>query len=151
MKLTHLTSSGTAQMVDVSSKEKSHREATASGKIYLQSHTVELIKERLIKKGDVLAVARVAAINAAKMTSSLIPLCHNISLDHIDVQFFFKKEGIEISVKVVCEGKTGVEMEALSGVSIAALTIYDMCKAVDKEMTVNDISLKGKKKNAIQN
>ena len=151
MKLTHLTSSGTAQMVDVSSKEKSHREATASGKIYLQSHTVELIKERLIKQGDVLAVARVAAINAAKKTSSLIPLCHNISLDHIDVQFFFKKEGIEISVKVVCEGKTGVEMEALSGVSIAALTIYDICKAVDKEMTVNEISLKGKKKNAIQN
>lgn len=149
MKLTHLTSSGTAQMVDVSSKEKTHREATASGIIYLQSHTVELIKKQLIKKGDVLAVARVAAINAAKKTSSLIPLCHNIALDHIDVQFFFKKEGIEISVKVVCEEKTGAEMEALSGVSIAALTIYDMCKAVDKEMTINEISLKGKKKNAI--
>lgn len=151
MKFTHLTSSGAAQMVDVSSKVKSHREATASGKIYLQSNTVELIKKQLIKKGDVLAVARVAAIDAAKKTSSLIPLCHNIALDHINVKFFFKKEGIEISVKVVCEGKTGVEMEALSGVSIAALTIYDMCKAVDKEMSINEISLKGKKKHAIQN
>ena len=151
MKLTHVSSSGAAHMVDVSRKGISHREASASGKICLQSQTVELIKKQLIKKGDVLAVARVAAINGAKKTSDLIPLCHNIPLNHIEVRFSIKSDGIEISTKVISEGKTGVEMEALTGVSIAALTIYDMCKAVDKEMIISEITLKEKKKHEIRN
>ncbi len=149
MKLTHVSESGSSRMVDVSAKEISHREAVASGRIRLQPRTVELIKKQMIKKGDVLAVARVAAINSAKTTSYLIPLCHNIPLDHVEIEFSIKDDHIDISSRTVCTGKTGVEMEALTAVSIAALTIYDMCKAVDKTMIIGNIRLEGKQKHGI--
>ncbi len=149
-KLTHVTSSGEARMVDVSPKQIVHREALATGKIYLQPQTIRLIQGLQIKKGDVLVVARVAAISAAKKTSDLIPLCHNIPLSHVDVQFEVKKDFIKTSVKVRCQGKTGVEMEALTGAAAACLTIYDMCKAVDDKMVISDIHLLEKKKSEIQ-
>jgi len=148
-KPTHFTPSGEARMVDVSSKRVVHREASASGKIYLQPRTLKLIRELRIMKGDVLAVARVAAISGAKKTSDLIPLCHNIPLSHVEVQFSFEKNCLEISAVVRSQGKTGVEMEALTAVSTAALTVYDMCKAVDDRMVIGDIRLLEKRKHAI--
>lgn len=138
-------------MVDISLKRIVHREALASGKIHLQPQTIELIKGLQLKKGDVLAVARIAAISAAKKTSDLIPLCHNIPLSHVDIQFQVQKDFIEISIRVRSQGKTGVEMEALTAVAVACLTIYDMCKAVDNKMVIGDIHLVEKKKNEIQN
>lgn len=149
-KLSHVTSSGEARMVDISLKRIVHREALASGKIHLQPQTIELIKGLQLKKGDVLAVARIAAISAAKKTSDLIPLCHNIPLSHVDIQFQVQKDFIEISIRVRSQGKTGVEMEALTAVAVACLTIYDMCKAVDNKMVIGDIHLVEKKKNEIQ-
>ena len=149
-KLTHVTSSGEVRMVDISPKRVVHREALASGKIHLQPQTISLIQGLQLKKGDVLAVARVAAISAAKKTSDLIPLCHNIPLSHVDVQFSVKESLIEISARVRSQGKTGVEMEALTAVAVAALTIYDMCKAADNKMVIGDIYLVEKKKNEIQ-
>lgn len=146
MELTHVTPSGEARMVDISNKPDVHRKATATGKIYLQAQTLELIKKQQLKKGDVLAVARIAGINGAKKTSDLIPLCHNILINQIDVQFSLQKDGIEIISRAICDGKTGIEMEALTAVSIAALTIYDMCKAVDKKMVISEIFLKEKVK-----
>jgi len=140
-KLTHVTSSGEVRMVDISPKRVVHREALASGKIHLQPQTISLIQGLQLKKGDVLAVARVAAISAA---------CHNIPLSHVDVQFSVKESLIEISARVRSQGKTGVEMEALTAVAVAALTIYDMCKAVDEKMAIGDIHLVEKKKNEIQ-
>jgi len=141
MGLTHVNQKGEAQMVDISDKKIVHREATASGSIYLQESTIDLIKNHLVKKGDVLAVARIAAISGAKKTFDLIPLCHNIPIDKIDVSFEIQKDRIDIKAKAVCDAKTGIEMEALTAVSIAALTIYDMCKAVDKQMRISDIQL----------
>lgn len=149
MKFTHVTPGGEARMVDISNKPVIHRKATATGKIYMQPQSIELIKKHQIKKGEVLSVARIAAINGAKRTSELIPLCHNIPINLIDVQFSIQPEGIEISARAECDGKTGVEMEALAAVSIAALTIYDMCKAVDKKMVISEITLKEKIKNEI--
>ena len=149
-KLTHLTSSGEARMVDISPKPIVNREALASGKIYLQPQTIELIQKLQLKKGDALAVAKIAAISAAKKTSDLIPLCHNIPLSHVDLQFEVQKNFIKTSVKVRSQGKTGVEMEALTAVAVACLTIYDMCKAVDDKMVINDIHLVEKRKNEIQ-
>lgn len=149
MKLSHVTQDGKAEMVDVSTKTIVKREAVASGKIYLQQGTVDLIKKNRIQKGDVLSTARIAAVQGAKRTSELIPLCHNITLDHIQVMLDIKNDGVEIKSRVVCIGRTGAEMEALTAISIAALTIYDMCKAVDKTMKISDISLKEKSKNEI--
>lgn len=149
MKLSHVTQDGKAEMVDVSTKTIVKREAVASGKIYLQQGTVDLIKKNRIQKGDVLSTARIAAVQGAKRTSELIPLCHNITLDHIQVMMDIKNDGVEIKSRVVCIGRTGAEMEALTAISIAALTIYDMCKAVDKTMKISDISLKEKSKNEI--
>lgn len=149
MEFTHLDEKGKAKMVDVSRKPKVRRTAEAFGKIYLQPTTVEMIKDNLIKKGDVLTVAKIAAISGAKRTTDLIPLCHNISIDNIDVEFSVKKDHIEIRGFAVCTDKTGIEMEALTAVSVAALTIYDMCKAVDKNMVISEIKLMKKTKENI--
>jgi cyclic pyranopterin phosphate synthase len=141
MKLTHIDNSGKAQMVDISIKSPMHREAVAAGKIILAPATLELLKRNELQKGDALAVARVAAIQGGKRTAELIPLCHPLAIHQIDVQFQIVADGIEITAKAVCEGKTGIEMEALTAVSIAALTIYDMCKAVDRGMEIENIRL----------
>jgi cyclic pyranopterin phosphate synthase len=146
MGLTHVNQKGEAHMVDVSDKKIVHREAAASGTIYLQPKTIEMIKNNLVKKGDVLAAARIAAISGAKKTFDLIPLCHNIPINKIDVSFEIKEDRIDIKSKATCDAKTGIEMEALTAVSIAALTIYDMCKAVDKQMKISDIKLEAKTK-----
>ncbi len=149
MKLTHVTSTGDARMVDVSGKPVVRREAAAAGKILLQPATIDLVKKNQLQKGDVLAVARVAGIQGAKKTTELIPLCHTLEIDHVDVQMSVRSDGIEIKSRVVCQGRTGVEMEALTAVAIAALTIYDMCKAVDKTMQIGEISLTEKIKHDV--
>jgi cyclic pyranopterin phosphate synthase len=144
--LTHLDAQGNAQMVDVGGKAVTQRTATATGKVTMESHTLALIREGGHKKGDVLAVARIAGIQAAKRCSDLIPLCHPLLLTSIDVdlQLDERQSAVLISVTVKVTGQTGVEMEALSAVAVAALTIYDMCKAVDKAMTIESICLQEK-------
>lgn len=149
MKLTHVTSSGDARMVDISGKDVVRREAVAVGKIHLQPSTIELVRRNQIKKGDVLSVARVAAVQGAKRTPELIPLCHSLTLDHVDVKLSAKADSIQIECRAVCHGRTGVEMEALTAVAVAALTVYDMCKAVDKNMVIGEISLKKKVKHEV--
>jgi len=146
-KLTHFDESGRARMVDVSGKEISTRIAVASGEIHMQPETLERIQQGNLKKGDVLTVADVAAVMGAKKTPDLIPMCHPLMLSGIDVSFSELTEtcGLKILVSVKCNGKTGVEMEALTAVSTALLTIYDMCKAVDKGMTITHICLDEKK------
>jgi len=146
MALSHLDKTGAARMVDISRKSRVNRTARARGKIHIGAEAIRLIKEGLIKKGDVLAVARVAGISGAKRTSELIPLCHNIQIDRIDIDFNIVEDGIEIESTAACTDKTGIEMEALTAVSVAALTIYDMCKAVDKRMRIGDIVLLEKTK-----
>jgi cyclic pyranopterin phosphate synthase len=133
-------------MVDVSAKPAQTREAVASGRILLQGATLDLIRQNGLKKGDVLAVARVAAIQAAKQTQLLIPLCHQIPLSKVAVDFEFSADGILITATTKTIAQTGVEMEALTAVSLAALTIYDMCKAVDKTMVITDVHLISKTK-----
>jgi cyclic pyranopterin phosphate synthase len=150
MALTHVGAAGEAKMVDVGRKPVSRRTARAAGRIKLRPETLALIKDNLIQKGDVLAAARIAAITGAKRTSELIPLCHNIPIDVVDVRFELKAGGIAIEARATCEARTGIEMEALTAVAIAALTIYDMCKAVDKTMVIEDIRLLEKTKNAVQ-
>jgi len=142
-KLTHIDKSGKARMVDVSGKPLTEREAVARGFVTMKKTTLKLIRQNSIAKGDVLGVARIAGIMAAKKTFELIPLCHplNISSMHVDFSLDQKKSRIVIEARVKIAGQTGVEMEALTAVSIAALTIYDMCKAVDKEMVISDIML----------
>ena len=146
MELTHLDKNGNAVMVDVSEKEVTHRTAIACGKILVSQEILASIKENTNKKGDVLAVARVAGIMAAKRTSELIPLCHLLMLTKCTVDFTINEEEnyIEASCTVKTDGKTGVEMEALTAVSTAALTVYDMCKAVQKDMVITDIRLLSK-------
>lgn len=140
-KLTHFNESGRSRMVDVSEKIDTERVAVAKGSILMKPETIELIKEGKLKKGDVLAVAQVGGIMGAKKTSDIIPMCHNILLTGCDIDFEFKENEIIIEATSKTYGKTGVEMEALSAVSICALTIYDMCKAVDKEMKITNIRL----------
>jgi cyclic pyranopterin phosphate synthase len=140
-KLTHTDSKGKAQMVDVGDKSTQKRTAIAEGKIFLRPETIRLIKENSIKKGDVLAVAKIAGIQAAKQTFNLIPLCHTLVLSKVDVQLKLRGDGVLAKSLVKCTGQTGVEMEALTAVSIALLTVYDMCKAVDKEMVIGEVSL----------
>lgn len=140
-KLTHIDIKGKANMVDVGDKENQLRIAKAGGHISLSTETIRLIKENLLKKGDVLTVSELAGISAAKETSALIPLCHNIVLENIKVDAEIDKTGVKVISEVRCYGKTGVEMEALTAVSIALLTVYDMCKAVDKNMIIDNISL----------
>lgn len=149
MELTHVNKAGNAFMVDVSSKEVVRRTASAYGKILLQEETISLVKANLLKKGDVLAVAKIAGIMAAKKTEELIPLCHCLNLEHVDINFNIVNDGIEITSQVITSGKTGVEMEALTAVSVSALTIYDMCKAVDKKMNIENVRLLEKKKEKI--
>lgn len=141
MEFSHIDKDGKANMVDVGGKTPQRRIASACGKIKLSKETIELIKQNNIKKGDVLTVAQIAGIMAAKQTPSLIPLCHPLLLDKVDVELMLEVEGVWAVSKVICTGKTGVEMEALTGVSIALLAVYDMCKAVDKEMEITEIKL----------
>jgi cyclic pyranopterin phosphate synthase len=145
-KLTHVDNQGKAIMVDVGDKENQLRIARATGHISLKPETIRLIEANQLKKGDVLTVSKIAGITAAKKTSDLIPLCHNIVLDNVRVETIIDKKGIEVMSEVRCFGKTGVEMEALTAVSVALLTIYDMCKAVDKEMIIDNIMLTEKTK-----
>ena len=140
-KLTHTDKKGKAVMVDVGEKENQLRIAKASGHIKLAEATIALIKDNLLKKGDVLTVAQLAGITAAKQTSSLIPLCHNIVLENVKVDVTVDNTGVKVTSEVRCTGKTGVEMEALTAVSVALLTVYDMCKAVDKNMVIDNICL----------
>ena len=142
-RLSHLDDQGRARMVDVSEKEITSRVATARGTIHMRPETLTLILEDKIEKGDVFAVARVAAIMAAKKTSELIPMCHplNITSVAIDLTPNQNPSRVDIEAAVRVSGKTGVEMEAMTAVSAAALTIYDMCKAVDREMTIGEIRL----------
>jgi cyclic pyranopterin phosphate synthase len=142
-KLTHVDSTGHARMVDVGDKPESERTAVAHGQVVMKKATLELIKAGAIKKGDVLTVAQIAGISAAKKTAELIPLCHPLQITHIDVSFSFDDSlpGIVITSSVRTFGKTGVEMEALTAVSVAALTIYDMAKAAEKTMRIENIRL----------
>jgi len=142
-KLTHLDDSGQAAMVDVSDKPDTERSATATGSVHMQPETLRLIREGNLKKGDVLAVARIAGIMGAKRTSELIPLCHPIPLTKISVELTIDEDAsaIHITATARTTGKTGVEMEALTAVSIAALTIYDMAKAADRGMQIGNIRL----------
>jgi cyclic pyranopterin phosphate synthase len=144
--LSHLDEQGKAVMVDVSSKPRVRRTARAAGRILMGAGTLELLRANSLKKGDALAVARVAGIAAAKRTSELIPLCHNIRIDQVTVDFTLRDEGIDIEASAVCTESTGIEMEALSAVAVAALTLYDMCKAADKGMRITDIRLVSKTK-----
>ncbi len=140
---THFDSAGNARMVDVSAKNETVRRATAAGRIIMSAQAYTMVRAGSIKKGDVLGVARIAGIMAAKKVDQLIPLCHPLAITGIDVHFTFVDEesAVEIEATVGITGKTGVEMEALTAVSVAALTIYDMCKAVDKAMVISDIRL----------
>jgi cyclic pyranopterin phosphate synthase len=140
-KFSHLDDRGTATMVDVGRKEVVFRRATATGKLQCAPATIRLLKKLALPKGDVLGVARIAAIQAVKRTADLIPLCHPLPLQHIGVEFRVRARAVEISCSVETEAKTGVEMEALTGVSVAALTLYDMCKAVDKQMVISEITV----------
>ena len=136
-------------MVDISQKPASRRTAVARGRIRLQPSTVQKINDLTIAKGNVLAVAHVAAVNAVKRTDELIPLCHSLPVQHVEVTFHENPEGFEVQCEVTTVAQTGVEMEALTGVAIAALTIYDMCKAVDKTMEISEIRLISKKKESL--
>jgi len=133
-------------MEDVGAKPDQERVAKASGKIFLQPKTLELIKSNSIKKGDIFSVARIAGIQAAKQTFNLIPLCHQLQITKVSVDFSVEEDGIRTFSMAKCTGKTGVEMEALTAVNVALLTIYDMCKAVDKTMQMSEIKLLEKTK-----
>jgi cyclic pyranopterin phosphate synthase len=145
-KLTHTDKKGKAVMVDVGDKEMQIRIARATGHIILADSTLKLIRDNLLMKGDVLTVAQLAGISAAKQTSVLIPLCHNITLENVKVEVEADNTGVTVSSEIRCTGKTGVEMEALTAVSVALLTVYDMCKAVDKKMVIDNILLTEKTK-----
>jgi cyclic pyranopterin phosphate synthase len=140
-RLSHVGSDGRAQMVDVSAKPMSHRTAIAKGKIKLQRKTLDLISKDQIAKGNVFATARLAGIQAAKQTAHLIPLCHTIPLSDVKIDIVSAREGAEVTCSARTIAQTGVEMEALAGVAIALLTIYDMCKAVDKKMEIGGVRL----------
>jgi cyclic pyranopterin monophosphate synthase len=142
--LTHFDESGRARMVDVGDKASTHRIAIALGRVSMQPETASLIREGKAAKGDVLAVAQVAAIMAAKKTHDIIPMCHPLLLPKIDVTFNLDDTGVDITAQVETRGQTGVEMEALTAVSAAALTIYDMVKAVDRAMVIESIQLQRK-------
>lgn len=141
MSLTHLDADGSAHMVDVGDKAPTRRIATATGRIAMSPEALAAIRDGLVKKGDVLAVARVAGIMAAKRTSDLIPLCHPLPLTKASVEFTFDENGIRVTATAATDGKTGVEMEALTATSAALLTIYDMAKAIDKAMVIDGICL----------
>jgi cyclic pyranopterin monophosphate synthase len=148
-RLTHISPKGRAQMVDVSDKPLSARVAIAKGKIKLQRKTLELISDNEIAKGDVFATARIAGIQAAKQTAQLIPLCHTLPLSEVKIDILTSEGGAEVTCVARTVAQTGVEMEALVGVTIAMLTIYDMCKAVDEDMRISDVRLVVKTKRAV--
>ena len=141
MELTHINEQGRARMVDVTEKAETTRTAVAEGRIRMNRETAERIRTGGIAKGDVLAVAQVAGIMAAKRTPDIIPMCHSLRLTGVDIAFTLEEEAVHIRTTVLCKGETGVEMEALTAVSAAALTIYDMCKAVQKDMEIGEIRL----------
>ncbi len=147
---THIDKDGHAQMVNVGNKTVQYRRAIAEGSIYLENETIQKIKQFEIKKGDVLTVAKIAGIQAAKQASSLIPLCHPLSLHLVQIDFEVTEQKIIVRSTVECEAKTGAEMEALTATSIALLTIYDMCKAIDKNMHIEEIRLVEKIKTNIE-
>ena len=144
---THFTKSGDAHMVDIYGKDITERMAVASGKIYMSNTSIEMVRDGTHKKGDVLGIARIAGITASKKTPDLIPLCHNIELSSVNIDFEVNtpKKYIKCFATVSCCGRTGVEMEALTSVQISLLTIYDMCKSVDRGMIISDIKLELKK------
>jgi cyclic pyranopterin phosphate synthase len=141
LSLTHLDADGSARMVDVGGKVATRRQAIATGRIVMAAEALTAIREGLVKKGDVLAVARVAGIMAAKRTSDLIPLCHPLPLTKASVDFAFEADAIRVTATAATDGKTGVEMEALTAASTALLTIYDMAKAIDKAMVIEGVCL----------
>jgi cyclic pyranopterin phosphate synthase len=147
-RLSHLGSDGRVRMVDVSAKPLSARTAVAAGKISLRKQTVDLVRKNEIGKGDVIATAKIAGIQAAKQTAHLIPLCHPLPLSEVKIDVKLSNDGVEVRCTARTLAQTGVEMEALTGVTFALLTIYDMCKAVDKKMTISDVHLSKKTKAA---
>ena len=140
-KFSHIDKRGAASMVDVSAKASNARVARAAARVRLGVNIVNLLRDGAVAKGDVLAAARIAGIQAAKKTSELIPLCHLLPLDKVGVEFEFESDAVIITSTCKCSGKTGVEMEALTAVSVAALTIYDMCKSLDKAIVIEDMRL----------
>ncbi|MBC8101733.1 MAG: cyclic pyranopterin monophosphate synthase MoaC [Cytophagales bacterium] len=140
----HLDESGAARMVDVSSKPETHRVATAVGRVRMGARTLALVADRALPKGDALTLARVAGILAAKRTGELIPLCHPLPLTDLQVEIQLDEDGVRITATASCVGRTGVEMEALTAVTVAALTVYDMCKSVDKRLVIEGIHLTAK-------
>ena len=145
--LTHLDAQGQAHMVDVGAKAETEREAIAAGRVLMQPETLRLLRAGNLPKGDVLSTARIAGIMAAKRTADLIPLCHQLALTKVAVEFEFDEPAaaVEITATVRCKGQTGVEMEALTAISVAALTIYDMAKAIERGMVISDIRLQEKR------
>ncbi|KAA3659128.1 MAG: cyclic pyranopterin monophosphate synthase MoaC [Calditrichaeota bacterium] len=139
--LSHIREEGKLNMVDIGAKSVTRRRAVASCEVKMASDTLQLLRENMLKKGDALQTARIAGVMAAKKAADLIPLCHSILLSKITVDIDLQDEKAEISAIVMCEGKTGVEMEALTACSVAALTLYDMCKAVDKLMVIGELKL----------
>ena len=142
-KLSHIDNNGKAKMVDISNKNTNVRKASASCVVRMSSICFNAIKENTVKKGDVLTVAKIAGIQAGKKTSDIIPLCHNILIDSIDIEFITNDEGnsIQIITNAVTDSKTGIEMEAITATTVSAITIYDMCKAIDKSIVIDDIKL----------
>jgi cyclic pyranopterin phosphate synthase len=145
----HIDGEGKVRMVDVSGKPVSKRTAVAAGSVRMEPGTVAKLRKGTLKKGDALATARIAGITGAKRTSELIPLCHPLPIDDIEVRLELKDEAVDIEAKVTSISRTGVEMEALTAVSVSALTLYDMCKAIDKGMIIEAITLKSKKKEEV--
>jgi cyclic pyranopterin phosphate synthase len=142
--LSHFDESGAVRMIDVSSKETTARRAVASGKVFLSPETITKLREKTNPKGDPLEIARIAGIMAAKRTSELIPLCHQIDLSKVNVTAELDEAGVRLTAEAITNAQTGVEMEALTAVSVAALTIYDMCKAVQKDIQITEIRLESK-------
>jgi cyclic pyranopterin phosphate synthase len=149
LQFSHIDKDGRATMVDIGSKELCSRKAVAEGRLFISPGTAKQMSGLELPKGDPVEVARIAGIQAAKETARLIPLCHAISLDHVDVEITLKENCFEIRATASCRWATGVEMEALTAVSVTALTLYDMCKAVDKEMQIGEIRLVEKRKAAL--
>jgi cyclic pyranopterin phosphate synthase len=141
MEFSHIDEKGKARMVDVSEKETTRRIAVADGFVRIKPDVLKQITEGNMPKGDVLSTAKIAGIQAAKKTGELIPMCHPLGLDHADIEFEIAADGIKITATAIVNAKTGVEMEALTAVSVAALTVYDMCKSADRSMTIDKIRL----------
>lgn len=149
-KLSHVDDKGKANMVDVGAKADQKRVAKATGHITLKPESIQLIKDNSMKKGDVLTISEIAGIQGGKRTSELIPLCHPLQITKLDVKAELDETGVRVNSEARCIGKTGIEMEALTAVSVALLTVYDMCKAVDKEMNIDEVKLIEKTKTDIE-